>query len=131
MHVKPHVLTELKKWEESGVRTKQRRVSDLANKNRCIVLAKATEKRAKDSPGQKYLGDYVREALKDPSGVKLNLIESKCSKTITPRDALALKISADLSDDQYQMIRNAAEMHNADIIQTLHCLMVEKKMLST
>ena len=46
---------------------------------------------------------------------------------MTPRDALALKISADLRDDQYQMIRNVTEMHNAVIFPTLHCLMVEKK----
>ena len=39
---------------------------------------------------------------------------------MTANEALYLKISYDLSDDQYQMIRNSSQNQNANIYPTLH-----------
>ena len=39
---------------------------------------------------------------------------------MTPEEALALKVQCNLSDDSYQMIRNAAKEHNSDIFPSLH-----------
>ena len=44
-------------------------------------------------------------------------------------DALALKVHCNLSDDQYQMIRNSSKHHHADIYPTLHKVFEEKKEL--
>ena len=35
-------------------------------------------------------------------------------------DALSLKIQCDLSDEQYQIIRNSSIIYNADIYPSLH-----------
>ena len=57
-------------------------------------------------------------------------ITSKEIIRMKTQEALALKVHADLSDDQYQMIRNSAKAQNADIYPTLHEIFDEKKMLS-
>ena len=43
-----------------------------------------------------------------------------------PEDALALKIQCDLSDDQYQLLRNASLKQNANIFRTLHSIFAVK-----
>ena len=42
-------------------------------------------------------------------------------------EALSLKIQCDLSNDQYQIIRNNSLIHNADIYPTLHKIVEENK----
>ena len=44
-------------------------------------------------------------------------------------DALALKTACDLSDKQYQLLRNSSIHHIADIYPTLHEISTEKKKL--
>ena len=46
---------------------------------------------------------------------------------MAPEEALALKIHTGLSDDCYQMIKNNAKLHNADIYQSLHKLYEAKQ----
>ena len=43
-----------------------------------------------------------------------------------PEDALALKIQCDLSDDQYQLLRNASLKQNANTFQSLHSIFAVK-----
>ena len=42
-------------------------------------------------------------------------------------EALSLKVQCDMSDSQYQMIRNSSKQQNADIYPTLHELLLEKQ----
>ena len=42
-------------------------------------------------------------------------------------DALALKVHCNLSDDQYQMIKNASMAQNADIYPSLHNIFEAKQ----
>nr|XP_012559709.2 uncharacterized protein LOC105845965 [Hydra vulgaris] len=42
-------------------------------------------------------------------------------------DALSLKIQCDLSDEQYQIIRNSSLLQNANIYPSLHKILTEKK----
>ena len=62
---------------------------------------------------------------KDQSAIKS---KNKCSEPImtSPEEALALKIHCDLSDNQYQMIRNASIQQNANIFPSLHNILEAK-----
>jgi hypothetical protein len=45
---------------------------------------------------------------------------------VSKKHLYALKVNCDLSNDQYQMIRNSSIKHNANIYPTLHALFKEK-----
>ena len=76
--------------------------------------------RSKDSPGCKSLGDVLKASVKDPEKVRKSIENAnKEPVMMTPEDALALKIQCDLSDGQYQLIRNASLKHNANIFPKL------------
>ena len=45
---------------------------------------------------------------------------------MAPKEALSLKVQCGLSDSQYQMIKNSAKRHNADIYPSLYEIYQEK-----
>ena len=49
-------------------------------------------------------------------------------KMMSDDSALALKISCDLSDAQYQMIRNSSLLQDSNIYPTLHKILEAKKL---
>ena len=83
--------------------------------------------RAKNSPGCSDLGSAFKYAVADPGKARQSIdIIDKMPVMMEPEDALALKIQCDLSDDQYQLIRNSALKQNANIYPTLHSILVAK-----
>ena len=55
--------------------------------------------------------DTVRRSIESESNVPIKM---------TPEEALALKTACNMSDNQYQLVRNACLQHKADIFPTLH-----------
>ena len=116
-HAGPSGGRPVKSWEELGARSKQYKVAALSD-NPAELLNRAAFKAQKK---ENYSGDIVslkRKSLPEASDVV------KMQPVV---DALSLKIQCDLSDDQYQLIRNSSLMQNADIYPTLHELLTEKK----
>lgn len=112
-----------KPFESCAPRTKRRKVASLTMKNPTEALALAAKSRARSSPGKKDLSFVIAKSLKSPDEVRKKIDQKNVSLvTMTSQDALAMKISADLSDDQYQIIRNSAMMCNANIYPTLHAV---------
>ena len=111
----------VKQWGDASDRTKKRKIQLLKENNNTEALASAAVSRSKDSPGQKDLGTVLKETMKNPVKVR-NSIDAmdKTPVMMSPEDALALKIQCDLSDSQYQLLRNASLKQNADIFPTLH-----------
>ena len=73
------------------------------------ALALASTKKATRDPSKKDLVDLVKSAT--------NSEKDKIKKINFPikmktEDALSLKIQCDLSDEQYQIIRNSSIIHN-------------------
>ena len=83
--------------------------------------------RAKNSPGYDTLGKVFKEAIYDPVNTK-NCIENseKMPVMMKNEEALALKVQCNLSDNQYQMIRNAAKKQHANIFPPLHHIQTVK-----
>ena len=118
-----------KSWYESSSRTKRRKASTLAADNSTAALTAAAVHRAKDSPGQADLRFVLKKASADTSGSKRSLeIVKQEPIMMSKEDALALKICSNLSDDQYQMIRNSSLVHNANIYPTLQRILEAKKL---
>ena len=104
-----------KSWEEIGSRAKCRRVSELDSKD-FEALAIATAKSAKQKD-KNDLALVIKESLKSDE----NILKNKNDWTkISAEEALALKVQCNLSDDSYQMIKNATKEHNCDIFPSLH-----------
>ena len=81
------------------------------------ALALASIKKATRDPSKKDFVDLVKSAT--------NSEKDKIKKINFPikmktEDALSLKIQCDLSDEQYQIIRNSSIIHNVDIYPSLH-----------
>nr|XP_047140452.1 uncharacterized protein LOC124815720 [Hydra vulgaris] len=51
---------------------------------------------------------------------KVNITEINFPIKMKIEDALSLRVQCDLSDEQYQIIRNSSIIHNADIYPSLH-----------
>ena len=102
----------VKSWEELGERSKRTKVAELS-KLHPEHLTKASYR------SQRTSGEFNSEMVT----VKKSSIPVKMSTV----EALSLKIQMDLSDDQYQILRNNSIMHNADIYPSLHDIREEKK----
>ena len=117
----------IKPWDEASDRSKRRKVQLLKENNNTLALATAAIGRSKDSPGQSALGDVIKESVKNAQKVRDSLdAVDKLPVMMTAEDALALKIQCDLSDGQYQLLRNASKKQNADIFPTLHSILTAK-----
>ena len=109
-----------KSWEETSDRTKRQRVASLAD-NEPQVLALA----AAQSVRQNSKADHAI-AIKKSFASEENLVKAKQGiqkqepVQMVPETALALKVHCNLSDDQYQMIKNASKTQFADIYPSLH-----------
>ena len=108
------------KWE----RSKRQKVASLAE-NETILLALAAAKSAKESPTKQDMGFVIKKATEDAAKVKKS-IGNKEPVKMSDEEALALKVHCDLSDDQYQMIRNNSLVHNANIYPNLHRILEAK-----
>ena len=78
-------------------------------------MANAAVRGSKVTPGMKDLGIVIKQSVDDPSKARKVLSFDKEPVMMTVEEALALKINCDLSDQQYQMLRNASLRQNADI----------------
>ena len=116
-----------KDWADISDRTRRRRVSGLADGTPTSILACAVAKRSKASPGMKDLGFVVKKSTVDPAKARKALEFNKEPLMMSDEEALALKIHCDLSDSQYQLIRNSSIKHNANIYPTLHRILEAKK----
>ena len=117
-----------KKWEEYGERSKRYKVNDLAE-NHPEALALAAAKSAKLIPGKTDFTHVVKLCAKSDSTaseIRKSMEKKNEPKMMTPEDALSLKVHCDLSDDQYQIIRNSSIIQNANIYPTLHKLFESK-----
>ena len=115
-----------KDWASSGERAKRLRVSELKKVHTTDELMCAATSRAKDSPGKRSLWHAVKQSVSDPDKVRKSLEKSE-PMMMTPTQALALKVQLDLSDDQYQILRNSAIQQHANIYPTLHALLKAKE----
>ena len=107
-----------------GERSKRQKVASLAE-NETILLALAAAKSAKESPTKQDMGFVIKKATEDAAKVKKS-IGNKEPVKMSDEEALALKVHCDLSDDQYQMIRNNSLVHNANIYPNLHRILEAK-----
>ena len=98
----------------------------LAGCNTTEALTLAAAARAKQSPGKKDLGAVIKKASIDPKKARKSLDTSDPIK-MKVSEGLALKVATDLSDSQYQMLRNSSIKHNANIYPTLHEIAIAKK----
>ena len=113
-----------KSWDESGERTKRQRVADLsAIEPEPLVLAAV--KSAKKDPSKSDLSCILKKSLKNVSETR-KALETPEPTPMAPKEALSLKVQCGLSDSQYQMIKNSAKRHNADIYPSLHEIYEEK-----
>ena len=102
-------------------------MQSLKTNNNTLALASAAISRAKESPGKWDLGSVFMESMKNPQKVRTSLdAADKIPIIMSPDDALALKIQCDLSDNQYQLLRNASLKHNANIFPPLHSILSVK-----
>ena len=116
-----------KPWDEASERSKRRKVQILKENHCTLALATAAIGRSKDSPGQSDLGAVIKESVKNAQKVRDSLdAADKLPVMMSAEDALALKMQCDLSDGQYQLLRNASLKHNADIFPTLHSILTAK-----
>ena len=116
-----------KNWEEAGERAKRGKVSDLAkNETEPLLLAAAKSAKAENNPTLSFVIKKTVDSNDNILKVKKAIATPDVIKMKT-EDALALKVHSDLSDNQYQMIRNSSKLHNADIYPTLHNIFEEKK----
>ena len=116
-----------KPWDEASDRSKRRKVQLLKENNNTLALATAAIGRSKNSPGQNALGAVIMESVKDAQKVRDSLdAVDKLPVMMSAEDALALKMQCDLSDGQYQLLRNASKKQNADIFPTLHSILTAK-----
>ena len=114
-------------FKDASDRTKRKRVAELVDQHETDALAAAAAVRGKQSPGKSDVAFVIKRTKKDAEGVRRSIEESKKKPVkMTPEDALALKTACNLSDDQYQMIRNSSKDHNADIYPSLHTILEEK-----
>ena len=109
----------VKNWEDCSDRTKRRKVSVLTESNPTSLLAKAAASRSKNSPGMRDLGAVIKQAIPDPAKARKSIEVNKEPIMMSEEEALALKIQCDLSDSQYQMLRNSSMKQNADIYPPL------------
>ena len=108
-----------KKWAELRDRTKRLKVDNLAHNNPGECLSLAAIK------AQKTVGCSSKvKSVKSENSQKSN---EGCPIKMTTTEALSLKILCDLSDEQYQLIRNNSLTHNAYIYPTKNEILVEKK----
>ena len=116
-----------KTQEESSDRTKRRKISDLAEIANTELFVKAASSRASLSPGRSDLAEILELSTKEPARGK-EKIQSSCSTPVrlSNEEALSLKVNCDLSDQQWQMIRNAAKSNTADIFPSLKELRSKK-----
>ena len=71
----------------------------------------------------------LKQAVHDPEKVRKSLESHSSEKSpvkMTPEDGLALKIQCNLSDTQYQLIRNASIAQNANIFPSLKNILSAK-----
>ena len=98
-----------KTWDESSDRSKRRKVQMLKENHNTLALATAAIGRSKDSPGQSDLGAVIKESVKNAQKVRDSLDSAdRLPVMMLAEDALALKMQCDLSDGQYQLLRNAS-----------------------
>ena len=113
-----------KDWKDLGERSKRTRVVGLSAHDP-EVLALAAVKSAKSSGDLQDFAYVVKESIQKASEIRKSM-DSKEPIMMSEKEALSLKVNCDLSDDQYQMIRNSSIKHNANIYPTLHTLFKEK-----
>ena len=112
-----------KEWTDMSDRTKRRKVAQLAKENPTEALAQATAKSAKGNPEESDIGFVIKKTSENATQVRRSIENAKDEPIMmTGAEALALKINCDLSDNQYQMIRNSALKQNANIYPTLQTL---------
>nr|XP_047129322.1 uncharacterized protein LOC124809317 [Hydra vulgaris] len=111
-----------KNWEDLGDRSRRSKVAKLAE-HPAEALALASIKKATRDPTEK---DFVVLMKSATNSEKNNITEINFSIKIKTEDALSLKVQCDLSDEQYQIIRNPSIIHNADIYPSLHEIKSER-----
>ena len=62
----------------------------------------------------------MKKTIRSDTNEVKQAINTKSVVQMKPEDAVALKVQCELSDNQYQMIRNSSKVHNADIYPSLH-----------
>ena len=108
-----------KEWNETADRTKRLRVSMLASEEP-EPLALAAIKSAKQANKTDLASSLKKCVNNDTENTKA------VPKMMSPEEALALKVQCNLSNDAYQMIRNSACEHNANIFPSLHNILKVK-----
>nr|XP_047127601.1 uncharacterized protein LOC124808507 [Hydra vulgaris] len=110
-----------KKWTECSLRTKRRKVSRLAKTHSTKELAEAAVVSTKSSPKKLDLGMFSQVQTS-----KTKKKDKHQPTMMSAEQALSLKIHCDLSDSQYQIIRNLSLMQNADIYPPLKTILKSK-----
>ena len=114
-----------KDWDDCGGRAKRGRVNELSQ-NELEPLLLAAAKCAK-SDKKEDLSFVIKKSIKNNDMKSIKKAVVSPVTRMSTEEALALKVHTDLSDGQYQMIRNSSKAHNADIYPTLHEILDEKK----
>nr|XP_012566690.2 uncharacterized protein LOC105850829 [Hydra vulgaris] len=118
-----------KVWENLGERSKRAKIAHLAENNHEALALASLKSAATESNINKNNFIFIVKKALDP--YKANEIRKIMSMhepvKMKVEDALSLKIQCDLSDEQYQIIRNSSLLQNANIYPSLHKILTEKK----
>ncbi|XP_065680193.1 uncharacterized protein LOC124806266 [Hydra vulgaris] len=117
-----------KVWENLGERSKRAKIAHLAENNHEALALASLKSAATESNINKNNFIFIVKKALDPD--KANEIRKNMSMhepvKMKVEDALSLKIQCDLSDEQYQIIRNSSLLQNANIYPSLHKILTEK-----
>ena len=83
-----------------------------------MTLAAAKSVKPNDNSDLAFVIKSASKCEEQAASLK-NAVSNKPTIQMTPEDALALKVACDLSDNQYQILRNSAKIHNADLYPPL------------
>ena len=115
----------IKEWGDLCERSKRAKIADLANEHH-VALSLAASKSAKSAEENDSAYILKRTSKCVDVAQMRRSIDSLTPTTMKLEEALALKTQTDLSDSQYQMLRNSALSHNVKIYPSLNKLGEEK-----
>ena len=111
----------IKEWGDLCERSKRAKIADLANEHH-VALTLAASKSAKAAE-EKDSASILKRTSKCVDVAQMRRsIDSLTQSTMKLEEALALRTQTDLSDIQYQMLRNSSLSHNVKIYPSLNKL---------
>lgn len=116
-----------KKFKESGIKAKKRKIQDLMNRP-SEELSFAVESKFREE-GKRYIAEVIKKTVTtSPKSLKqLNTHPTEKMVPYTPDEALALIADLKLTKHQYKHLQKSAKDRNANIYPTYDSILEAKK----